>query len=143
MKPQGSKDRRACAAEGAILGILVLDPEMIPKVSAAFENAVALAPEDFLTDFHREVYTALITLWRNCGSCDIGFLHDQFSQDQISRITQLSVKRAKLQNNTIAVLQDNVRVLREEADRLRLETEQEIQLTDLKALLQKKRKKQE
>ena len=111
--------------------------------SAAFENAVALAPEDFLTDFHREVYTALITLWRNCGSCDIGFLHDQFSQDQISRITQLSVKRAKLQNNTIAVLQDNVRVLREEADRLRLETEQEIQLTDLKALLQKKRKKQE
>ena len=96
-----------------------------------------------MTDFHREVYTALITLWRNCGSCDIGFLHDQFSQDQISRITQLSVKRAKLQNNTIAVLQDNVRVLREEADRLRLETEQEIQLTDLKALLQKKRKKQE
>lgn len=143
VNPQRSKHQRACAAEEAILGILLLYPEMIPKVSAAFENAVALAPEDFLTDFHREVYTALITLWRNCGSCDIGFLHDQFSQDQISRITQLSVKRAKLQNNTIAVLQDNVRVLREEADRLRLETEQEIQLTDLKALLQKKRKKQE
>ena len=142
VNPERAKYQKAAAAEEAILGILLLYPEMIPRVCADGENTVSLCPDEFLTEFHKSVYAALCDAWRQRGSFDFGLLNESFTQEQISRIAQLSVRRRQLQNNTYDVLLANIEALREEAQRRRFSDGKSFGVDDLNAILQKKRKKE-
>ncbi|MBQ9747772.1 MAG: DNA primase [Clostridia bacterium] len=124
------KNARAARAEEAILGILLLRPELLSDIR---RGTIALAPTDFLTDFNRRVLEALLASDENT---DLGVLASDFSPDEISRITRMQVDRAKLTKNDADVLWDHIRTLKAEAP---IATTGDA-LADIRELINKKKK---
>ena len=121
---------KAARAEEAIIGILLLRPELIPEIR---RGTVALCADDFVTAFNRRVFEALTA----CGEkCDIGALAQDFTLEEIDRITAMQVKRSALSKNDLAVLQENVQTLKAAAEEKNTENE----LEEIKSLLSKKKK---
>ena len=121
---------KAARAEEAIIGILLLRPELIPEIR---RGTVALCADDFVTAFNRRVFEALTA----CGEkCDIGALAQDFTLEEIDRITAMQVKRSALSKNDLAVLQENVQTLKAAAEEKNTENE----LEEIKSLLCKKKK---
>lgn len=121
---------KAARAEEAIIGILLLRPELIPEIR---RGTVALCADDFVTAFNRRVFEALTA----CGEkCDIGALAQDFTLEEIDRITAMQVKRSALSKNDLAVLQENVQTLKTAAEEKNTENE----LEEIKSLLSKKKK---
>lgn len=121
---------KAARAEEAIIGILLLRPELVPEIK---KGQIALAADDFVTQFNKRVFEAIL----NCeGRCDIGLLGQSFSLEEIDRITAMQVKRASLTKNDREVLADNVRTLKSE----RAEKSGTDELEDIKNLLNIKKK---
>lgn len=140
INPERTKYQKATRAEDAILGILLLFPELIPKTSDKFENDCALRPDEFITEFNRMAYEQITAAYAENGRFDIAYLHQTMTQEQIARLVQLTAKRQQLLGNDEKVLAENVAVLRSEAERTRLHSEQNPDTDDLTALLQRKRK---
>ncbi len=121
---------KAARAEEAIIGILLLRPELIPEIR---RGTVVLCADDFVTAFNRRVFEALTA----CGEkCDIGALAQDFTLEEIDRITAMQVKRSALSKNDLAVLQENVQTLKTAAEEKTTENE----LEEIKSLLSKKKK---
>ena len=121
---------KAARAEEAIIGILLLRPELVPEIK---KGRVPLAADDFVTQFNKRVFEAIL----DCeGKCDIGLLGQDFSVEEIDRITAMQVKRASLTKNDLEVLTDNVRTLKSEA----AEKNGTDELEDIKNLLNIKKK---
>lgn len=121
---------KAARAEEAIIGILLLRPELISEIR---RGTVALCADDFVTAFNRRVFEALTA----CGEkCDIGALAQDFTLEEIDRITAMQVKRSALSKNDLAVLQENVQTLKTAAEEKNTENE----LEEIKSLLSKKKK---
>ena len=124
------KNAKAARAEEAILGILLLRPEFVREIKT---GSSALAADDFLTDFNKKVFSAIL---ESEEPFDIGTLAESFTLDEISRVTKMQVSRATLTKNDIAVLEDHIRTLKSEA--LQMTTEDE--LSDIRNLLNRKKK---
>ncbi len=121
---------KAARAEEAILGILMLRPEYLGEIK---NGRLSLAPADFITDFNRRVFSALMEA---DTPFDIGTLAERFSLDEISRITKMQVTRATLSKNDETVLSDHIRTLKNEART----TETTDDLADIKNLIDRKKK---
>lgn len=102
VNPDFLKNPRAAKAEESILGILLCYPEMLKDIR---KN---LSPEDFFTDFGRDVYTKLCELG---DEYEFGALNGVFSEAQMSRITQMRVAREGIENG-INVLSECVSTLK-------------------------------
>ena len=121
---------KAARAEEAIIGILLLRPELVPEIR---KGRVSLAADDFVTQFNKRVFEAIL----GCeGKCDIGLLGQDFSVEEIDRITAMQVKRASLTKHDLDVLADNVRTLKSAA----AEKNGTDELEDIKNLLNIKKK---
>ena len=121
---------RAARAEEAIIGILLLRPELVAEIR---RGVVALSPDDFVTAFNRRVFQAVMA----CENvCDIGVLGQDFTVEEIDRITAMQVKRSLLTKNDLEVLRDNVKTLKSEADGANGSDDME----DIKILLNRKKK---
>lgn len=121
---------RAARAEEAIIGILLLRPELVAEIR---RGVVALSPDDFVTAFNRRVFQAVMA----CENvCDIGVLGQDFTVEEIDRITAMQVKRSLLTKNDLEVLRDNVKTLKSEADGANGLDDME----DIKILLNRKKK---
>ncbi len=121
---------RAARAEEAIIGILLLRPELVAEIR---RGVVALSPDDFVTAFNRRVFQAVMA----CENvCDIGVLGQDFTVEEIDRITAMQVKRSLLTKNDLEVLRDNVKTLKSEADG----TNGSDDMEDIKNLLNRKKK---
>ena len=124
------KNAKAARAEEAILGILLLHPEFLGELR---EGELSLSADDFFTDFGRRVFTAMT---EGEGMTNISLLAEQFSPDEISRITKMQVDRTQLTRNGREVLLDNIRTLKREKE----EKPNSDELEDIKTLLSKKKK---
>lgn len=124
------KNARAARAEEAILGILLLRPELMRDIK---QGRVALSSSDFLTDFGKRVFDAFMAFE---GHFDIGMLLEDFTQDEISRIVKMQVDRSKLTKNDLSVLEDHIRTLKSES------TENSVSdtLEDIQNLINRKKK---
>lgn len=121
---------RAARAEEAIIGILLLRPELVAEIR---RGVVALSPDDFVTAFNRRVFQAVMA----CENvCDIGVLGQDFTVEEIDRITAMQVKRSLLTKNDLEVLRDNVKTLKSETDGANGSDDME----DIKILLNRKKK---
>lgn len=121
---------RAARAEEAIIGILLLRPELVAEIR---RGVVALSPDDFVTAFNRRVFQAVMA----CENvCDTGVLGQDFTVEEIDRITAMQVKRSLLTKNDLEVLRDNVKTLKSEADG----TNGSDDMEDIKNLLNRKKK---
>ena len=124
------KNARAARAEEAILGILLLRPELMAEIR---KGRLALSPSDFVTEFGRRVFEAFLSLE---GHFDIGMLAETFTQDEISRIVKMQIDRAKLTKNDAAVLADHIKTLKSESE----EKPSSDTLDDIKNLINRKKK---
>lgn len=104
------KNARAARAEEAILGILLLRPEFMGEIR---KGRLALSPSDFLTEFGRRVFEALMAFEEHF---DIGMLSETFTQDEVSRIVKMQIDRSKLTKNDLSVLEDHIRTLKSESE---------------------------
>lgn len=118
----------AAGAEDVILGILALYPEWIPKVT---EGELHLCADDFLTDFNRRVFESMAAYGSNF---DVGLLGQSFTQEEISRIVQLTVARRELTENGMSTLRPCVEKLRQTKEK---------QTLSLEELIARKRKRSE
>ncbi len=102
VNPDFLKNPRAAKAEESILGILLCYPEMLGDIKDI------LSPDDFFTDFGREVY---IKLCEFGSEYEFGALNGIFSEAQMSRIMQMRVAREGIDNG-INILNECVSTLK-------------------------------
>jgi 6-phosphofructokinase len=124
------KNAKAARAEEAILGILLLRPEFMAEIR---RGRVTLTENDFLTEFGKRVFSALMSFEDHF---DIGMLSETFTQDEVSRIVKMQVDRNKLTKNDLAVLQDHIKTLKSEAE----DKPSDDALDDIKNLINRKKK---
>ncbi len=107
---EASQNPRAAVAESAVLGLLLIYPEYRDAVE---RGSVELASSDFITEFHRRVFDAVMEGHR----CEEGFcfelLGERFSTDEMGRIREIEIARQKLTQNGGEVFASAVKALRE------------------------------
>lgn len=97
VNPDYAKNVAGAGAEEAILGMLMLSPELA-------ESDAELCADDFATEFNRRVFEHLTT-----PDSDI---NEQFAPEEIGRITRMKVRREMLTDNGEDVFRDCVERLR-------------------------------
>ena len=108
INPERAENLKAAMAEEAILGILLLYPE---KMARFAKEDSPLKEEDFVTAFNRRIFVALQNMYAS-GSIDISLLGAEFSNDEVSRIYQIQMKREGLTSNSDEALADNIKALK-------------------------------
>ncbi len=129
INPDYVKNPGAASAEEAILGILLLHPELYAQLQRGDKP---LQPDDFFTAFGKKVFAALAEQIDD-PSFESGMLGEVLSVEEMDRVAALMQSRSRLQN-TLIVLKDGVARLREASAR----SEQ-----SLEDILSKKRRKKD
>ncbi|MBQ8404734.1 MAG: DNA primase [Clostridia bacterium] len=99
---------KAAKAEEAIIGLIMLKPELFAKIKT---GELSLSADDFKTSFGRKVFEAIE---RQEGRADLGMLGAEFSVEEIARISDMQRKRAELAKNDETVLADSINALKKE-----------------------------
>ena len=110
INPQASSNPRAVTAEETALGLLMLREEYRNAVQ---DGKIALGEADFITEFNRRVFSAVMQLHgRECGF-HAELLGEDFSPDEMGRIEKMEVMRRELTQNGADVLLSAVETLKE------------------------------
>lgn len=117
INPDHAKNPRAAGAEEAILGILLLHPELVQEIAA---GKIELRAEQFVSAFHVRVFDAMLACGAD-GRFDIAKVGDRFTVDEIGRITKLQVERTKLSDNSRTVLLACIETLKDATDRTEIQ----------------------
>ncbi len=126
INPDAAKDPRAAAAEETIIGLLMIYDEYRDLIE---RGDVALVSEDFVTDFNRRVFEALMCGHASEAGLQPALLGAEFTPDEMGRIERAEMARRQLSNNGIEVLRSAVAVLKDAAGR-------DAQKSDLKGRLE-------
>ena len=110
INPDAAKDPRAAAAEETVLGLLLIFEEYRNAVE---RGEIALTEEDFVTDFNRRVFAAIMRMHRSEGGLRPELLGMEFSPDEMGRIEKNEIARQQLSNNGPEVLRSAVNVLKD------------------------------
>lgn len=112
INPDYVKNPGAAAAEEAILGILLLHPELWSRLQKSGES---LKAEDFFTAFGKKVFAALEPNLSD-PAFEPGMLGEVLSVEEMDRVETLRQSRTRLQQNSFTVLQDSIARLREKTN---------------------------
>ena len=107
INPEYSANPKAAAAEEAILGILMLYPEKITKITS---GVIKLTADDFVTSFNKRIFVELLRLHSE-GINDVGALGAIFTSEEMNRVYEIQMKRNGLESASDEVLLDNITVL--------------------------------
>ena len=112
MSTDSAKNLATVKKEESLLGLLIIRPEFIS--SSALKDK--LSEDIFQCEFSKKVWRELL---RNEEAKSEGAetFGDAFNPDEMGRITQMTVKRRELSNNSEAVAIELADALRAEADR--------------------------
>lgn len=108
INPESAANIKATKAEEAILGLMQLHEEHFSKCIAE------LKPEDFITNFSKRVFETMQAIHAMGVRFDIAFLLEDFSQEEISRISRMLTDRQMLASNGADVLLGCIDALRQE-----------------------------
>ena len=109
INPDAARNLQAAAAEETILGLLLMYDEYR---SVILRGELALTEEDFVTEFSRRVFSAIMEQQRSDGGFLFEMLGQTFSPDEMGRLTRMEQKRRALTENGIAVLRASIDTLR-------------------------------
>ena len=101
VNPEAAGNIQAAAAEEAILGLLLLYGEHRKTVSS---GQIPLSPADFVTTFHRNAFTVIMTLEEGDGGFDFSLLGEYFTVEEMGRLARLEQTRRALSENGTSVL---------------------------------------
>ncbi len=120
VNPDRIKNVGIVGAEEAIIGILTMYPELIPK---AVDGKIKLSEDDFVTAFNKKIFEKM----KELGSgFDVGLLGDSFNPDEISRIIKNTVSRQNLTENGLFEIEQCVEKLRKNKEKETLSLEELI-----------------
>ncbi len=93
VNPESASNIRANKIEEAILGLMLLKQEHLK------ECVEKLTQDDFVTPFCKKVFESISSIYKEYGKFDIGYIQEEFSVDQFSRITKMLTDRQRLSIN--------------------------------------------
>lgn len=132
INPESAKAPGAASAEEAVIGLLLIYEEYR---NAIFRGEVMLSTEDFVTEFHRNVFEELMRLHKSESGFHFELLGIRFSPDEIGRIQRCQVARQELSHNGPEVFRSAVEALKN------AQRKQQMQEGDLSARLEYLRNK--
>ncbi len=118
INPDAAKNPRASSAEEAVLGLLLLFAEYRDAVE---KGEIPLTAEDFVTDFHRKVFEAVMAGHRSEHGFRPELLGVDFTPDEMGRIEKMEISRQQLTQNGSDVFRSAVETLRSERQREQLD----------------------
>ena len=98
--------------EETVLGLLLLYPEHRKQV---FEKNL-LTPDDFITSLNKRIFEYLNGAYKN-GDDNFISMNDEFTPDEMGRISKMKVTRMQLSSNDDAVLLEAIETLRKSLDK--------------------------
>lgn len=101
-----AKNVKAAHAEETVLGLMLLFPEYTEQVRS---GKTELTEEDFVTEFNRRVFQRLVERGSEGG---FGAFADEFSPEEISRMSSMLVARQELTDNSERVFEESVKSLK-------------------------------
>ena len=101
VNPEAAGHIQAAAAEEAILGLLLLYGE---HRKAVLNGTVTLTRDSFVTAFHRNAFTVIMTLEESDGGFDFSLLGEYFTVEEMGRLARLEQARRALSENGTSVL---------------------------------------
>ncbi|MCR4683025.1 MAG: DNA primase [Clostridiales bacterium] len=136
IKPEAASNVKAAAAEDTLLALLMMYDEYR---AAAARGEIQLCADDFPTAFGRKVFEAVMRL-ESSGGFEFSLLGGEFSDEEMSRLEALRVKREGIMNGR-KVLEDAASVMKEETRKIRSGKDASTGSGDALAdLLEKKRR---
>lgn len=101
-----AKNVKAAHAEETVLGLMLLFPEYTENVR---NGKTELSESDFVTDFNKRVFLRLLEKGSEGG---FGAFADEFSPEEISRMSSMLVARQELTDNSESVFEESIKSLK-------------------------------
>lgn len=127
-----AKNVKAAHAEETVLGLMLLFPEYTEQVRS---GKTELTEDDFVTEFNRRVFQRLIERSSEGG---FGAFADEFSPEEISRMSSMLVARQELTDNSERVFEESVKSLKNAVADSREKTDGDID--SLMKLIERKKR---
>ncbi len=108
VNPESASNIRANKIEEAILGLMLFKPE---HLKACTER---LTVDDFVTPFCKKVFESIAKAYNEVGKFDIGYIQEDFSVEQTSRIFKMLTERERLTKNDEEALDGLINSLKKE-----------------------------
>lgn len=107
-----TKNKSAASAEETILGLLLYMPEYIAKIKL---GKLELSESDFFTNFGKRVFASIMAHSASDGHFEIGALGEDFTPEEMGRITEFRIRREQLVRNGDSIMEDSIAKLKAEA----------------------------
>lgn len=104
INPEANAHPKEAAAEQGLIYYLFNNPDMCEEILKKITS------EDFVTELNRRIFKSLCEKIRNNMDFSVSSFNDEFSPDEVGKITELTVKFDKLAVDS-AVAQDYTKVL--------------------------------
>lgn len=127
-----AKNVKAAHAEETVLGLMLLFPEYTEQVRS---GKTELTEDDFVTEFNRRVFQRLIERGSEGG---FGAFADEFSPEEISRMSSMLVARQELTDNSERVFEESIKSLKNAVADSREKTDGDID--SLMKLIERKKR---
>lgn len=127
-----AKNVKAAHAEETVLGLMFLFPEYTEQVRS---GKTELTEDDFVTEFNRRVFQRLIERGSEGG---FGAFADEFSPEEISRMSSMLVARQELTDNSERVFEESIKSLKNAVADSREKTDGDID--SLMKLIERKKR---
>lgn len=135
VNPEAAKAPRAATAEESVIGLLLMYEEYRDAVD---KGEIALDEADFVTEFHRRVFSSIMRLHRSEGGMRYELLGMDFNPDEMGRIEKAEMSRRQLSQNGPQIFRSAVEALRDAKEQ---ESMQDGDLTQRLAYLREKQAK--
>ena len=106
-----AKNIKANNTEEGILGLMLMYEEFRAKAADGF---CGLCADDFVTDFGRRVFEAMLELERGEGGFSKAMLGQSFTPDEMGRIEKIEISRRNLARNDTEVFSSLISGLKNE-----------------------------
>ena len=106
-----AKNIKANKTEETILGIMLMYEDFRAKAADGFEG---LCAKDFVTEFGRRVFEAMLELEKSEGGFSKAMLGQSFTPDEMGRIEKIELSRRNLARNDLDIFADCIRGLKNE-----------------------------
>ncbi|MBR5246016.1 MAG: DNA primase [Clostridia bacterium] len=110
LNPQRKTFYRASKAEEMLIALIMANPEFLKSVNEK------LSSDDFVTDFNRRIYKAVIDRLSQGKSAEISFLYGELTEEEISAVAKIQTISHTLKN-TMAECMDCINVILNEKNK--------------------------
>ena len=134
VNPDAIKAPAVTKNEETVLGLMLLFPDHRSKI---FKNEL-LTEDDFVTDLNRRVFAYIRRAYETADD-SFTSINDEFTQDEIGRISRMKIRRMELSSNDDSVLYESIDNLKKSVEKKN--SKDTTTVGDLEALLSKMRSK--